>query len=138
MANGVPVEDVVEQLQLQLQMVQSRLRSDAASVAGHVFESYEDTFQWVVDNCSPEDWQYVMDMPALYSVVRPNGQEYDVMLTEESNSSKAGYASSAQARLSLSLTAQPGMDTPFLQFLNTASGNPLVSKEGSGTKWRRE
>jgi hypothetical protein len=43
MANGVPVEDAVEQLQLQLQMVQSRLRSDAASVAGHIIESYVDT-----------------------------------------------------------------------------------------------
>jgi hypothetical protein len=53
MANGVPVEDAVEQLQLQLQMVQSRLRSDADSVAGHVFESYEDTHQWVVATCSP-------------------------------------------------------------------------------------
>jgi hypothetical protein len=74
MANGVPVEDAVEQLQLQLQMVQSHLRSDAASVAGHVFESHEDTYQWVVANCSPEDWQYVMDMPALYSLVRPDGQ----------------------------------------------------------------
>jgi hypothetical protein len=110
MANGVPVEDAVEQLQLQLQMVQSRLRSDAASVAGHVFESYEDTYQWVVANCSPEGWQYVMDMPALYSLVRPDGQEYDVMLTEESNSSKAGYASSAQDRLSLSFkTKFPGI-----------------------------
>jgi hypothetical protein len=43
-----------------------------------------------------------MDVPALYSLVRPEGQPYDVILTEESNSSKAGYASSAQAHLSLS------------------------------------
>jgi hypothetical protein len=61
MVNGIPVEDAVEQLQLQLQlqlqMVQSNLRLDAASVAGHVFESYEDTYQWVVANCSPKDWQ---------------------------------------------------------------------------------
>jgi hypothetical protein len=40
-----------------------------------------------------------MDMPELYSLVLPDGQEYDGMLTEESSSSKAGYASSAQARL---------------------------------------
>jgi hypothetical protein len=74
MANGVPVEDAVEQLQLQLQMAQSLLRSDSASVVGHVFESYEDTYQWVVAYCIPEDWQYGMDMPALYSLVRPDGQ----------------------------------------------------------------
>jgi hypothetical protein len=109
-ANGVPVEDAVEQLQLQLQMVQSRLSYDAASVAGHVFESYEDNYQWVVANCSPEDWQYFMDMSALYSLVRPDGQEYDVMLTEESNSSKARYTYSTQARLSLSFkTKVPGI-----------------------------
>jgi hypothetical protein len=86
--NGIPVEDAVEQLQLQLQMRKSRLRLYAASVAGHVFESYEDTYQWVVANCSPKDWQYVMVMPALYSLVRPEGQTYGVMFTEESNSIK--------------------------------------------------
>jgi hypothetical protein len=100
----------VEQLQLELQVVQSRLRSDAASIGGHVFESYEDTFKWVVANCSPEDWQYVMDLPALYSLVRPDGQGYRVLLEEESNSSKAGYASSTQARLALSFkTKVPGI-----------------------------
>jgi hypothetical protein len=110
MVNGAPVEDAFEQLQLQLQMVQSCLRSDAASVAGHVFYSYKDNYQWVVANCSPEDWQYGMDMPALYSLVCPDGQKYDVVLTEESNSSRAGYASSAQARLSLSFkTKVPGI-----------------------------
>jgi hypothetical protein len=89
--NGIPVEDAVEKLQLQLHMVQSRIRSDAASIAGHVHESYEYIYQWVVSNCSPEDWQYDMDMPSLYSLVRPEGQHHD-----------AGYASSAHARLSFS------------------------------------
>jgi hypothetical protein len=72
--NGIPLEDAVEQLQLQPQIVQSHLRSDADSVAGRLCESYEDAYQWVVAHCSPEDWQYVMDMPALYSMVRPEGQ----------------------------------------------------------------
>jgi hypothetical protein len=102
MVNGVPVEDAVTQLQLEIQVVQSRLRSDYASIAGRVFEYYEDTLAWVVAHCSPEDWQYGMDMPALYSLIRPDGQQHDVMLKEEYNSSKAGYTSSAQARLSLS------------------------------------
>jgi hypothetical protein len=78
MVHGVPVEDAVEKLQSQFQpqlkMVQSHLSSDTASVAGHVFESYEDTYQWVVANCSPEDWQYVMNMPVLYSLVSSDGQ----------------------------------------------------------------
>jgi hypothetical protein len=56
----------------------------------------------MVAHCSPEDWKYVMDMLALYSLIRPDGHKHDFMLQEESNSSKAGYASSAQSRLSLS------------------------------------
>jgi hypothetical protein len=44
----------------------------------------------------------VLDMPVLYSLVRPDDQRYQIILEEESNSSKAGYASSTQARLALS------------------------------------
>jgi hypothetical protein len=102
MVNGIPVEDAVDQLQLELHMVQSRLRLDATSVYGHNFESYEDTLKWVMAHCSADDWQYVMDIPALYSLVRPDGTAYDTLLEEESNSCKAGYAYSAQARLPLS------------------------------------
>jgi hypothetical protein len=101
MVNSVPVEDAVAQLQLQTQVVQSRLRSDSASISGHVFESYEDTLAWVVSHCSPIDWQYDIDMPALYSLKWSDGQQHNFMLQEESNSSKAGYSSSAKTRLSL-------------------------------------
>jgi hypothetical protein len=53
----------------------------------------------VVAHCSPEDWQYVMDMAVLYSLIWPDGQQHYVMFQEESNSSKDEYASSAQAWL---------------------------------------
>jgi hypothetical protein len=79
--NDTPVEDAVMQLQLELQVVQSRLRSESASIGGHVFESYKDTLKWVVTNYSPEDWQYVMDIPAVYSLVRPDGQIYNTLHT---------------------------------------------------------
>jgi hypothetical protein len=103
MVHGVhDVEDAVEQLQLELQCVESRLRSDDASIGGHVFESCEETFKCFLANCSPEDWQCVMGMPALYSLARPDGQGYRVLLGEKSNSSKVGYASCTQARLALS------------------------------------
>jgi hypothetical protein len=91
MTQGLPIEDAVLQL-----------RSDTACVGGYTFESYEDTLKWVTENCSAEDWQYVMDMPALYSLVRPNGQEYDILLQEQSHSSRSGFASSTHARLALS------------------------------------
>jgi hypothetical protein len=51
-----------------------------------------------------------MDMPALYSLVRPDGQEYDVILQEQYHSSRAGFASSTKARLDLSFkTKVPGI-----------------------------
>jgi hypothetical protein len=110
MPQGAPIEDAVLPLKIELQVVQSRLRSDAACVGGHTFESYEDTLKWVTASCSAEDWQYVMDMPALYSLVRLDGQEYDVLLQEQSHSSRAGFASSTRARLALSFkTKVPGI-----------------------------
>jgi hypothetical protein len=51
-----------------------------------------------------------MDMHALYSLVRPDGQEYDVLLQEQYHSSRAGFGSSTQARLALSFkTKVPGI-----------------------------
>jgi hypothetical protein len=97
-------------LQLEVQVVESRLGSESSFIGGQGGESYEDTLKWVVINCSPEDWQYVMDMPALYSLVRPDGQIHDTLLEEESNSSRAGHASSTQDRLALSFkTKVPGI-----------------------------
>jgi hypothetical protein len=90
--------------------VESRLGSESSFIGGQGGESYEDTLKWVVINCSPEDWQYVMDMPALYSLVRPDGQIHDTCLEEESNSSRAGYASSTQVRLAFVLQNQGAWD----------------------------
>jgi hypothetical protein len=102
MSQGVPIECSVLQFQIELQVVQSRLCSDTVCVGGYMFESYEDTLKWVTANCSPEDCQYVTDMSALYSLVRPDGKDYDVLLQEQSHSRRAGYAYSTQARLDLS------------------------------------
>jgi hypothetical protein len=110
MLHGVPVEDAVEQVQIELQVVQSRSQSVAASIGGYVFGSYEVTLKWVFAHCSLEDWQYVMDLPVLYHLVRPDGQGYRVLLEEESYSIKAEYASSTKARLALAFkTKVPGI-----------------------------
>jgi hypothetical protein len=110
MEHEVPVEDAVNQLKIELQLVQLRLRSDATSIGVHVFESYKDTLKWMVSNWIPEDWQYAMNFPALYSLVMPYGQGYQVLLEEEYNSSKSRDASSTQARLaSSSKTKVPGI-----------------------------
>jgi hypothetical protein len=112
-------------LQLQIQVVRSRLSSDSASISGHVFESYEDTLDWVVAHFSSEDWQCVMDMPALNSLKLPDCQHHDVMLQEYSNYSKSGYASFAQARLSLSSKMKvPGI---FLSDRQAKNGHPFFA-----------
>jgi hypothetical protein len=89
MPQGVHIEDAVLKVHI------------TACIGDYMFESYEDTLKWVTTNCSAEDWQYVMYMPALYSLVHPDGQHYDVLLQEQSHYSRAGYASFTQARLAL-------------------------------------
>jgi hypothetical protein len=87
-----------------------------------------------------------MDMPALYSLVRPDGHQYQVMLTEESNSSKAGYASSDHARLSLSFKMK--VTGIFGAYRSAKNGHPIADisdyskwestgiKKGFGIKWK--
>jgi hypothetical protein len=43
-----------------------------------------------------------MDMPDLYSFAKTGGQGHKVLLEEQANYTKSGYASEKQARLSLS------------------------------------
>jgi hypothetical protein len=47
-----------------------------------------------------------MDMPALYSLVKTDGQGHKAILEEQASSTKAGYASVKQARLSLSFQSK--------------------------------
>jgi hypothetical protein len=68
-----------------------------------------------------------MYMPALYRLVRPEGQSRDVILTEESKSSKAGHASSIHARLSLSCeTKVAGI---FVADRSEKNGHPLSANK---------
>jgi hypothetical protein len=75
-------------------------------IGGITFESYDNTLKWVSQYCHKDDWKYVMDMPDLYSLVRTDGQGHKALLEEQVNSTKAGYASAKQARLSLSLQSK--------------------------------
>jgi hypothetical protein len=89
-----------------------------------------------------------MDLPALYSLAHPDVQHYDVILEDESNSSKAGYASSAQARLVLSFktkvtgifgadnSAKNGILLP--PFWITVSGNLMESRRAFEIKLKTE
>jgi hypothetical protein len=73
------------------------------TIGGEVpFESYNDTLKWVTTHFHKDDWTYFMDMPALYSLVKTDGKNLKALLEEQSHSSKAGYDSFKQARLSLS------------------------------------
>jgi hypothetical protein len=51
----VMVSELYDTYLVELKMVQSRLGSNVASVFGHIFESYEDTIESVVAQCSSDD-----------------------------------------------------------------------------------
>jgi hypothetical protein len=90
----------------ELDVFASRIKSKAVTIGGITFESYDDTLKWVSRYCHKDDWKYVMDMPALYSLLKTDGQGHKVVLEEQPNSTKAGYASAKQARLSLSFQSK--------------------------------
>jgi hypothetical protein len=123
--NGIPVEDAMSQMQLELQVVQSRLICELSSISGQVFESYKDTLEWVVANCSPEDWQYVIGMPTLYSLVRPDRHIHDTLLEEASNSSRAGYASSRVLSKSRVSANQESVVSEILTFFRFCPWTPF-------------
>jgi hypothetical protein len=99
--DGLPIEDYVRQMRRELYVFASRIKSEAVTIGGITFESHDGTLKWVSQNCHKDDWKHVMDMPALYSLVKTDGQGHKVLLEEQANSTKVGYASAKQARLSL-------------------------------------
>jgi hypothetical protein len=90
----------------ELDVFASRIKSEAVTIDGITFESYDDTLKWVSQYCHKDDWKYVMDMPALYSLVKTDGQGHKALLEEQANSTKAGYASAERACLSLSFQSK--------------------------------
>jgi hypothetical protein len=69
---------------------------------GITFDSYDDTLKWGTTYFHKDDWNYLMDMPTIYSLIKTDGQGYKTFMEEHSNSVKAGYALPKQAHLSLS------------------------------------
>jgi hypothetical protein len=93
----------------ELDVFASRIKSEAVTIGGITFESYDDTLTWVSQYCRKDDWKYVMDMPDMYSLAKTDGQGHKALLGEQANSTKSGYASAKQARLSLSFQSKiPG------------------------------
>jgi hypothetical protein len=105
-ADGLPMEYYVRQMRRELDVFASRIKSEAVTIGGIKFESYNDTLKWVSQYYHKDDWKYVMDMPALYSLVNTDGQGHTALLEEQANSTKAGYASAKQTHLSLSFQSK--------------------------------
>jgi hypothetical protein len=88
--DGLPIEDYVQQMRRELDVFASRIKSEAVTIGGITFESYDYTLKWVSQYCHKDGWKYVMDMPALYSLVKTDGQGHKALLEEQANSTKAG------------------------------------------------
>lgn len=106
MISGQPIEDYVLQMLKELDVISSCIKSESVTIGGVNFESYDNTLKWVTTHGHRDNWKYVMDMPALYCLVKTGGQGHKALLEEQSNSTKAGYASAKQAHLSLLLSMQ--------------------------------
>jgi hypothetical protein len=129
----------------------SRIKIKAVTIGGITFESYYDTLKWVSQYYHKDDWKYVMDMPALYSLVKTYGQGHKALSEEQANSTKVVHASAQQARLSLSFQSKipeifgPGKnnktDHPFLEVATydkwCSSGSKLGFRASAEDEIRR-
>jgi hypothetical protein len=104
--DGLPIEDYVRQMRRELDVFPLRIKSEVVTIGGITFEPYDDTLKWVSQYCHKDDLKYVMGIPALYSLVKTDGQGHNALLEEQANSTKAGYSSAKQARLSLSFQSK--------------------------------
>jgi hypothetical protein len=78
--DGLPMEDYVQQMRRELDVFASSIKSETVIIGGITFESYDDTLKWVSQYCHKDDWKYVMDMPALYSLAKTDGQGHTALL----------------------------------------------------------
>jgi hypothetical protein len=103
--DGKPLPDVFKTLSLQVEVIQSRMKSQSVHMGGISFKSYEDTYRWVCTHLNENDWTYILDMPGLHSLVRRDGKTFPSQLEEEANAFKAGYGNANNARLALSFNS---------------------------------
>jgi hypothetical protein len=103
--DGKPLPDVVKTLILQVEVIQSRMKSQSVHMGGILFESYEDTYRWVCTHLNENAWSYILDMPGLYSLVLRDGKTFLSQLEEEVNAFKAGYGNTNNARMDLSFNS---------------------------------
>jgi hypothetical protein len=104
--DGLRIEDYVRHMRRELDVFASRIKSEAVTIGEITFESCNDTLKWVSQYSQKDESKYVMDMPDMYSLVKTDGQGHKALLEEQANSTKAGYASEKQARLSLSFQSK--------------------------------
>jgi hypothetical protein len=80
--DGKPLPDMVKTLSLQVEVTQSRMKSQSVHMGGILFKSYEDTYLWVCTHLNENDWTYILDMPGLYSLVRRDGKTFPSQFEE--------------------------------------------------------
>jgi hypothetical protein len=102
---GKPLHDVVKTLSLQIEVIQSRMKSQSVHIGWISSESYGDTYRWLCTHLNENDWTYILDMPGLYSLVRRDGKTFPYQLEEEANAFKVGYGNANNARLALSFNS---------------------------------
>jgi hypothetical protein len=52
---GIPIEDYVRQMRKEMDVFAWRIKSEAVTIGGIAFESYDDTLKWVSQYCHKDD-----------------------------------------------------------------------------------
>jgi hypothetical protein len=105
MVDGKPLLDIIRTLNLQVEVIQSRMQSQVVRMGGILFESYEDTYWWVYTSLNENYWTYVLDIPGVYTLVQRDGKGFTAMLDEEVDVCKVGYYNANNPHITLSYTS---------------------------------
>jgi hypothetical protein len=53
--DDLPIEDYVRNMRRELDVFASRIKSEAVTIGGIIFQSYDDTLKWVSQYCHKDD-----------------------------------------------------------------------------------
>ena len=99
------LQDITEQvsdLKFMMEMMTSRLGTDAVQYESVLLQSFEDTFLFVTDHVEPVAYGCFVDMVALLDVLRDGHIDVNTFVQSQHNTNKAQYKSVDEALISLS------------------------------------
>ena len=104
-SSNTGLQDITEQvsdLKFMMEMMTSRLGTDAVQYESVLLQSFEDTFLFVTDHVEPVAYGCFVDMVALLDVLRDGHIDVNTFVQSQHNTNKAQYKGVDEALISLS------------------------------------